>query len=80
MSDVMSFTEIHDQLVELLPARTVLSLPYVGMTDTGGGEQGSAGSGGSNDGMWSWLLGSKEQTSGSDPKLVIPLPKILPGS
>jgi hypothetical protein len=78
MSDVMSFTEIHDQLVELLPARTVLSLPYVGMTEAAG-EQGSTGSGGSNDGMWSWLVGGKEQTTGSDPKLVLPLPKLLPG-
>lgn len=48
MSDVMSFAEVHDQLAELLPARTVLSTlpapkgPIVGAP----GEPGKAGSNG----------------------------------
>lgn len=50
MSDVMSFAEVHDQLAELLPARTVLStlpvpdVPIVGAQGEAG-QPGASGSG-----------------------------------
>ncbi len=46
MSDAMSFTEIDGQHVELLPARTVLSLFSTG----DGGRGGNGGAGGSANG------------------------------
>ncbi|MGH3719826.1 MAG: hypothetical protein ACRDRI_13515 [Pseudonocardiaceae bacterium] len=44
MSDALSFTEIDEQRVELLPARTVLSMFRVG--GPRGGDAGNAGQGG----------------------------------
>lgn len=43
MSDAMSFAELAEQYVELLPARTVLSLWHV---STGGNTNSSGGTGG----------------------------------
>jgi hypothetical protein len=48
MSDALSFTEIDGQHVELLPARTVLSL--AGIAKTGGGVCGGSGGVGGNGG------------------------------
>jgi hypothetical protein len=43
MSDALSFAEVDSQHVELLPARTVMSLLH---TDASGGRGGNAGKGG----------------------------------
>ncbi|MGH3886672.1 MAG: hypothetical protein ACRDSZ_08885, partial [Pseudonocardiaceae bacterium] len=50
MSDALSFTEINEQHVELLPARTVLSLFSVGGCGGRGGDGGSGGDGGTGRG------------------------------
>ena len=47
MSDALSFTEISGQHVELLPARTVMSMFATG-TGTGDGGQGAASDSGSS--------------------------------
>jgi hypothetical protein len=47
MSDALSFTEIDGQHVELLPARTVLSMFALGK---GGGDGGQGGAGGKGTG------------------------------
>jgi hypothetical protein len=45
MSDELSFAEIEDQRMELLPPRTVLSMFT---TDTGSGDNGNSGGGGNS--------------------------------
>jgi hypothetical protein len=47
MSDALSFAEIDGQHVELLPARTVLSLFHAGAGSTGG-DAGNGGAGGTS--------------------------------
>ncbi len=42
MSDAMSFAEVGEQYVELLPARTVLSLLPAGLPGVNGGDPGTA--------------------------------------
>ena len=46
MSDALSFVEIDGQHVELLPARTVMSLLHTGGEGSGRGGNGGAGRGG----------------------------------
>ncbi len=51
MSDALSFVEIDGQHVELLPARTVMSLVHLGGENGGrGGNAGHAGNGGAGRG------------------------------
>jgi hypothetical protein len=60
MSDAMSFAEVNDQFVELLPARTVLSLLRAIPVGVGSpGEPGSHGADGSGpvDSAMSTLIG-----------------------
>lgn len=75
MSDVMSFAEVHDQLVELLPARTVLSLLHAAQSGVIGvpGESGTRGASGAGlvDYMWTGILGSNDQSS--SPRLIAPV-------
>jgi hypothetical protein len=62
MSDAMSFAELAAQHVELLPARTVLSLVRAGTP----GEQGSRGSDGASiPGTTMWALFGGYDQSGS---------------
>lgn len=67
MSDTLSFAEVHNQLVELLPARTVLSLLHAPQTGVIGapGDPGRSGSAGPGlvDSMG--LLGNNDQSSAS---------------
>lgn len=66
MSDVMSFAEIHDQFVELLPARTVLSLLHAAQGGIIGapGRPGARGAHGPGlvDYAWSGLFGNSDQS------------------
>jgi hypothetical protein len=67
MLDEMSFAEVNDQFVELLPARTVLSLscaPAGGVIGTPGGP-GTPGSSGPSvvSNTWGTLVGSNEQST-----------------
>jgi hypothetical protein len=59
MSDAMSFAELAEQYVDLLPARTVLSLSHAGI-DGIAGVPGAPGSGGANGsgtpGTTMWML------------------------
>jgi hypothetical protein len=65
MSDAMSFAELAAQHVELLPARTVLSLVRAGTNGTPG-EQGSRGSDGASiPGTTMWALFGGYDQSGS---------------
>jgi hypothetical protein len=73
MSDVMSFAEVGDQLVELLPARTVLSLPHA--TDVGViGTPGASGTHGANgpglvESTWSGLASNNDPSNA--PRLIV---------
>ena len=71
MSDGLSFAEIDGQHVELLPARTVLSLFSAGGDCCGGGDGGTGGAGGDAQGgigvnlLNINLLGSQDNIAGS---------------
>ncbi|MGH3695295.1 MAG: hypothetical protein ACRDRX_15135 [Pseudonocardiaceae bacterium] len=68
MSDVMSFTELGDQSVELLPARTVLSLMHAptGAVIGAPGGQGTHGSAGPSlvSETWAFVLGYPGPSTG----------------
>ena len=67
MTDVMSFAALHDQLMELLPPRTVLSLLHPVRTGVIGVPGGSGNHGADGPGLidttWSELLSSSESAS-----------------
>lgn len=69
MSDVMSFAEVHDQLVELLPDRTVLSVLHPAHTGVIGVPGGSGSRGADGPGLVNYIstgiLGSNDQPNGS---------------
>ena len=50
MSDALSFTEINRQYIELLPARTVMSMFMLGQSGKGGAVGGDGGGGGDDAG------------------------------
>ncbi len=68
MSDVMSFTEVASHSVELLPARTVLSLVHgpTGAVIGSPGDQGTHGSAGPSlvSETWAVVLGYPEPSTG----------------
>jgi hypothetical protein len=58
MSDAMSFAEVGEQYVELLPARTVLSLLPAGIPGANGesGTPGASGKSYSSFTVWTWRI------------------------
>jgi hypothetical protein len=68
MFDAMSLAQLTEQHVELLPARTVLSLWRAGILDGGPGESGNSGANGqsfSSTGVWEWIIGSNQTDAGT---------------
>ncbi|MGH3718740.1 MAG: hypothetical protein ACRDRI_07850 [Pseudonocardiaceae bacterium] len=66
MSDAMSFTELAEQCVELLPARTVLSLLRGGTAESSGaqGTHGTDGQSIPGTTMWALVFGYDRSGSG----------------
>lgn len=69
MFDAMSLAQLAEQRVELLPARTVLSLWRAGLDGVGGapgdsGTNGANGQGYSGTSMWSLITGYTHSGSG----------------
>jgi hypothetical protein len=66
MSDAVSFAEIDGQLVELLPARTVMSLYVQGGGGLGAGGAGGLGQGGAGVDLLNInVLGTQANTAGN---------------
>ena len=67
MADLMNFADVHDQLMELLTPRTVLSLLHAVPTGVIGapGEPGIHGANGASlvDTTWTGLFGNNDQSS-----------------